>query len=154
MELPCPTSHHYRGRVRGHQHARDKSIPRNAPTPKHYKVILKIMLLPHAPSRPPHKLPPTRTRKNENTVNIHSMDCAVDGKMSRRVTKTGSVSCAWRGRVEAFEAFDASLGLRANDVQARGRRTVRPELTGSLPAVHHSQDLTRFLQNERVKKSN
>lgn len=49
--------------------------------PKYYKVILKIMLLPHA-TLPPHKLP-SHTYAEINIFNIHSMDCVVDSKSHR-----------------------------------------------------------------------
>lgn len=48
--------------------------------PKYYKIILKIMLLPHTPSHPINYLPRVHGGKKKNIVNIHSMGCAVESK--------------------------------------------------------------------------
>lgn len=132
------------------------------------------MLLPHAPSRPPHRLPPTRTRK----IKKHSSTfirwtarstAKCHGESQRRDRRRVRARRDW---VDARAKLRFSLPRGSEDSRRTGsvltlrsapagerpstpavRRTVRPELTGSLPAVHHSQDWTRFLGNEGKKKN-
>lgn len=141
--------------MRGHQHARDKSIPRNAPTQNITKSFSRSCFY-HThppPSRPTDHLPHVHGKKKKgkhsstfirwtarSTAKCH-------GESQRRERRRVRARC---DRVDARAKLGVSLprgsedtrrtGLRSPRPPPRGRRPVRPELTGSLPAVHHSQD--------------
>lgn len=85
------------------------------------------------PPLPPHRSSPTRTRKKKKRktqFDIHSMDCAVDSKMSRRITKTGAASRA--GAVRPGRRSGQTWGF--SPARLRRHTEDRPSLPPPPPA--------------------